>query len=103
MAFGIPELHISVEYCAAWKHTPRAVSLTTEIFAERELEYFIADWKMIPGSGGIFDVHINDELVFSKKAMGRHPEPGEIKAIIQEKIVAIKQAKGLTWETIPEN
>ncbi len=31
-----------------------------------------------PGPTGIFDVAVNGELIFSKKAAGRHAEPGEV-------------------------
>ena len=50
--------------------------------AEREIEYFVKDWKLIPSSGGKFEVTVNDELVFSKKAVGRHAEEGEVRAAI---------------------
>jgi selT/selW/selH-like putative selenoprotein len=34
--------------------------------------------KLIPSSGGIFDVMVDGKLVFSKLALGRHAKPGEI-------------------------
>lgn len=37
-----------------------------------------AEVKLIPGSGGIFEVAVDGTLVFSKKQAGRHVEPGEI-------------------------
>ncbi|MBS1721902.1 MAG: Rdx family protein [Armatimonadetes bacterium] len=40
---------------------------------------------LVPGSGGVFDVSLDGVLVFSKKAMGRHAEPGEILRLIQER------------------
>jgi len=40
---------------------------------------------LIPSRGRIFEVLIGDELVFSKKALGRHPEPGEIAALLADK------------------
>lgn len=46
--------------------------------SDRELEVFIGSWTLIPGKGGVFEVTVNGELVFSKKAVGRHAEPGEI-------------------------
>jgi selenoprotein W-related protein len=67
------------------------------------MEYFISDWKLIPGSGGVFEVTVNDELAFSKKSLGRHAEPGEIKAILQAKIDALKAERGITWDRIPED
>jgi len=32
----------------------------------------------VPSSGGIFEVEADDELVFSKKALGRHANSGEV-------------------------
>ena len=33
---------------------------------------------LTPGPKGIFDVAVNGGLVFSKHAVGRHAEPGEV-------------------------
>jgi len=60
--------------------------LTEEILLERELEYHIQSWKLIPSTGGVFDVVVNGELVFSKKALGRHAEPGEVRQAILAKL-----------------
>ena len=48
----------------------------------REIEFYIASWKLIPSKGGVFEVVVNGELIFSKKALGRHAEPGEVRAAI---------------------
>lgn len=34
--------------------------------------------KLIGGGGGIFDVHVNGKLIFSKHETGRFPEEHEI-------------------------
>ena len=34
--------------------------------------------KLVPSSGGVFDVMVDGKLVFSKRAAGRHAKPGEI-------------------------
>jgi selenoprotein W-related protein len=60
--------------------------LTDEILKDRDLEQFIGSWRMIPSTGGVFEVVVNGELLFSKKALGRHAQPGEIKAAIQQKL-----------------
>ena len=77
-------LSITLEYCTPWNYTARAVSLTEEVLSEREIEYFIKDWKLVPASGGKFEVTINGELVWSKKQLGRHAESGEVKEAIQK-------------------
>jgi selenoprotein W-related protein len=37
----------------------------------------------VPSSGGRFEVTVDDRLVFSKKAVGRHAQPGEVVAAIR--------------------
>lgn len=37
---------------------------------------------MIPSSGGKFEVVVNGELLFSKKALGRHAEPNEVHDLV---------------------
>lgn len=43
------------------------------------------DVKLIPSGGGVFEVTVDGEPVFSKKALGRHAEPGEVLALIAER------------------
>ena len=42
---------------------------------------FGADVELVKSSGGVFEVTVDDRLVFSKKALGRFPEPGELKGL----------------------
>lgn len=37
-----------------------------------------ADIRLVPSSGGAFEVTVDGQLIFSKKALRRHAEPGEI-------------------------
>lgn len=37
---------------------------------------------MQPSSGGVFEVSVGDRTVFSKKALGRFPEPGEVEHLM---------------------
>lgn len=56
------------------------------MLTERELEYYIRTWQLVPLSGGVFEIIVNGEKIFSKKALGRHLEEGEGKRLIAEKI-----------------
>ncbi len=58
------------------------MSLTNEILEKFTTE--IANWTLIPSGGGVFEVIINGDLVFSKKAGGRHAEAGEVLGLIQK-------------------
>jgi selT/selW/selH-like putative selenoprotein len=37
---------------------------------------------MVESSGGVFEVSVDDRLVFSKKSLGRHATPGEVLKLI---------------------
>lgn len=41
-------------------------------------QHVISDLKLVPGSGGVFEVVVDGELIYSKKQLGRHAEPGEV-------------------------
>jgi len=43
-----------------------------------EFEHDLDDLVLIPSRGGVFEVTLNDELVFSKKQAGRHAEYDDI-------------------------
>lgn len=40
------------------------------------------------GQSGVFEVSLDGELLFSKKALGRFPEDGEVEAAIAERVAA---------------
>ncbi|MDH3247416.1 MAG: Rdx family protein [Acidimicrobiia bacterium] len=47
------------------------MSTAEQIFEEFGQKY---DVRLIPGSGGVFEVELAGELIYSKKATGRHSE-----------------------------
>ena len=49
----------------------------------------IRSWRLIPSTGGVFEFRVNDEVLFSKKALGRHAEPGEIRGLLVQKLQAL--------------
>jgi selenoprotein W-related protein len=66
--------------------------LTEDVLGDREIEAYVRSWQLFPRTGGVFDVTVNGDLVFSKKAIGRHAEPGEVKAAIMKKLEELKPA-----------
>ena len=50
-----------------------------------EKEYPESEVKLVEASGGLFEVTIDGDLVFSKRALGRHAEPGEVLGLIRER------------------
>ena len=46
----------------------------------------IAEIQLIPSSGGRFEVTLDGELLYSKTALKRHAEPGEVAGLMQERL-----------------
>jgi len=63
---------------------PRAVGLTDELL--NGWAPIIERIDLIPSSKGRFEVTLDGDLIFSKAALGRHAEPGEIANIVRERL-----------------
>jgi selenoprotein W-related protein len=49
-----------------------------------DYQHVIAELTMITGSKGIFDVMVDDKVLYSKKTTGRHAEPGEVLELFRD-------------------
>lgn len=52
-----------------------------------DYQHVISELVLVTGSRGVFDVEVDDRLLFSKNAVGRHAEPGEVLRLFREQIV----------------
>ena len=52
-----------------------------------EFEHQITDLTVIPSSGGVFEVVVDGDLVYSKKATGRHAEPDEVLKSVRAHVI----------------
>jgi len=52
-----------------------------------DYQHVIEELTFVTGSGGIFDVEVDGEMLYSKKQTGRHAEPGEVLRLFRERIV----------------
>jgi selenoprotein W-related protein len=43
-----------------------------------KLKQDITSLTLIPESGGLFEVTVNDQLIYSKKSTGQFPDPNDI-------------------------
>ena len=48
------------------------------------MEHDIGSLEVVTGSGGIFDVHLDGELVFTKSMIGRYPQPEDVLPLLRE-------------------
>jgi predicted Rdx family selenoprotein len=51
-----------------------------------EHEDDLATIEVVTGANGIFDVHLDGELVFTKSMLGRYPEPDDVLPLVQAQL-----------------
>ena len=53
--------------------------------AELRIRYPDAEVQLVPSGGGRFEVGVDGTPVFEKSKLGRHPEPGEVIRLIEQR------------------
>jgi selenoprotein W-related protein len=76
--------NIEITYCTQCRWLLRAAWLAQELLMtfEHDLESVV----LKPGTGGIFDITLNQRLIFSRKEAGRFPEVKEVKQLVRDDI-----------------
>ena len=75
-------MNLSIEYCTQWNYLPRASSLEAEL----KSKFPGVETELISSGGGVFEIMLNGDLIFSKKAKGRFPDDGEVASLIKQAI-----------------
>jgi len=44
--------------------------------------------EVVTGANGIFDVHVDGELVFEKAMLGRYPDPDDVVPLVREQLAS---------------
>jgi len=70
-------MQIEIEYCQVWDYLPTATSLAAEL-----KEKYGVEPKLVSSGGGVFEIQVDNHLIFSKKQLKRFPEPNEIQGKI---------------------
>lgn len=75
---------VQIEYCTQCRWLLRAAWMAQELLTTFEQE--LSGVNLKPGTGGIFEVRLNGELLFSRKEAERFPESKELKQLIRDRI-----------------
>ena len=68
--------------CIRDSYTPRAVSTVEDILEKYGKDVTSID--LIPGTGGVFELYVDDVLIYSKLETGRHTNEGEILQLMEK-------------------
>jgi selenoprotein W-related protein len=75
---------LEIEYCTQCRWLLRAAWVAQEL-----LTTFVDDLKevaLVPGKGGVFEVRLDGETLWSRAAEGRFPETPELKQMVRDRI-----------------
>jgi selenoprotein W-related protein len=75
---------VEIEYCTQCRWLLRAAWLAQELLTTFEAD--LTSVSLQPGTGGIFEVRLNDAVLFNRKTEGRFPESKELKQLIRDVI-----------------
>jgi len=75
---------ITIKYCTQCRWLLRAGWMAQELLVT--FEDGLTEVSLCPGSGGVFEVYLNERLLWSRKQAGRFPELREIKQRVRDAI-----------------
>lgn len=75
---------ISITYCTQCRWLLRAAWMAQELLTTFESD--LAGVTLIPGSGGVFEIRVGEEVVFSRKEAGRFPDAAELKRLVRDRV-----------------
>ncbi|HRF62397.1 MAG TPA: SelT/SelW/SelH family protein [Candidatus Competibacter sp.] len=79
-----PKPRASITYCTQCRWLLRAAWLAQELLTTFEGE--LGEVALRPGTGGVFEIRLGEELIWSRKQEGRFPEAKEIKQRIRDRV-----------------
>ena len=79
---------IAIHYCTRCRWLLRAAWVAQELLTTFEDE--IGELVLVPGTGGIFEVRADGELLWSRQDRGRLPELSELKQLVRDRIAPEK-------------
>ena len=75
---------IEIVYCTGCRWMLRAAWMGQELLSTFEKE--AGEVALVPGSGGIFEVRVEEELIWSRAANGGFPEIKLLKQLVRDRI-----------------
>jgi len=75
---------VTITYCTQCRWLLRAAWLAQELLTTFESELTCVTLR--PGTGGVFEVRVGDEVIFSRARAGRHAELAEIKRLVRDRV-----------------
>jgi selenoprotein W-related protein len=83
-----PKSRVAIEYCTQCRWLARAAWLAQELLSTFEDD--LGHVALVPGSGGVFVIRVDDVVVWDRKADG-FPEPSAVKRLVRDRVAPRKE------------
>jgi selenoprotein W-related protein len=85
---GVKTPRVEIEYCTQCRWMLRAAWMGQELLTTFEGQ--VGEVALQPGTGGVFNVVVDGERVWSRGEMGRFPDIKELKQLVRDKVAPEK-------------
>jgi selenoprotein W-related protein len=75
---------VEIEYCRQCRWLLRAAWMAQELLTTFEEE--LGEVALIPGTGGVFDVRVDAQPLWSRRERGRFPDIKELKQLVRDAV-----------------
>jgi len=75
---------VEIEYCTQCRWLLRAAWMAQELLVTFEAE--LREVALVPGAGGVFDIRVETETIFSRAQQGRFPDIKELKRLVRDRV-----------------
>ncbi|MFZ5493109.1 MAG: SelT/SelW/SelH family protein [Pseudomonadota bacterium] len=75
---------VTISYCTQCRWLLRAAWMAQELLSSFEDE--LAEVALRPGRGGVFEVTVDDQPIWSRAAEGRFPDIKELKQRVRDRV-----------------
>ncbi|TPQ24259.1 SelT/SelW/SelH family protein [Methylomonas koyamae] len=92
---------VEIRYCTQCRWLLRAAWMAQELLTTFDSE--LSELALQPGTGGIFEVHADGALVWSRKSEGRFPEITELKQLVRDVIAPERDLGHIDRKPAPQS
>ncbi|HVP05627.1 MAG TPA: SelT/SelW/SelH family protein [Dehalococcoidia bacterium] len=80
----MPGPRVTITYCTQCKFMLRATWLAQELLTTFGQE--LGEVAIVPGSGGIFEVTLDGEVIATNRDHGPMPDPAQVKRTVRDRV-----------------
>jgi selenoprotein W-related protein len=84
-----PDFKVQLRYCTQCRWLLRSAWMAQELLTTFESE--LTEVSLAPGTGGVFEVRVNQELIWSRAEQGRFPDIKELKQLVRDRVAPDKE------------